>query len=225
MSLATSRKTSRSPTGLKEELSDFKRRRIREEACHLFYENGYEGTTIDAIAQRLDVTKPFIYSYYKNKSELLFDICRTGIALSLQAMDQTMDDHKPAGETLKLLAERVLKIIIDYQEYIAVYEREEKNLEPELAREIRKQRNLFDHRMAELLQKGHDDGEFVIQDPVMTATTIGGMMTWVAFWYSPNGKRTELEVITHVMLMIDSVVRRGAVGEGQGTFDPKRVRK
>ncbi|MDJ0653299.1 MAG: TetR/AcrR family transcriptional regulator [Xanthomonadales bacterium] len=193
--------------GLKGEISDFKRRRIREEACHLFFRNGYEGATIDAIAQRLDVTKPFIYSYYKNKSVLLFEICQLGISRSLKAMDQAILEEKPPMETLKSLLERVLRIIMDYQEYIVVYVREEKNLDPALARQIREMRNLFDHRLAELLEKGNASGEFAVSDPVMTATTVGGMMTWVSLWYSPRGKWTEHEVVSHVMWTIESVVR------------------
>ncbi|MEM9620810.1 MAG: TetR/AcrR family transcriptional regulator [Pseudomonadota bacterium] len=194
--------------GLKDEISDFKRRRIREETTHLFYENGYAGTTIDAIAERLDVTKPFIYSYYKNKSELLYEICRTGISLSLAAMDEVcQEDFSPAAK-LSLVSERVLRIIIDYQEYIVVYEREEKNLEPKQAREIRELRTLFDHRLAEILQQGHAVGEFVIEDPVLTATTVAGMMTWVSFWYSPRGKRSATEIIAHTIAMIDIVVKR-----------------
>ena len=169
------------PVGLKQEISEFKRRRIREEACHLFYVQGFEGTTIDAIAHRLDVTKPYIYSYYKNKSELLFDICRTGIALSLEAIGQVDLKQRPPLDQLKQIVDRVMRIIIDYQEYIVVYEREEKNLEPELARTIREQRSLFDHRLAELLAEGDAAGVFSIANPGMTATTIGGMMTWVAF--------------------------------------------
>jgi len=193
--------------GLKEEISDFKQRRIREEASHLFFQHGYEGATIDAIAKRLDVTKPFIYAHYKNKSEILFDICRTGIALSLEAMDLATGSNRSPGERLRLLVERVLRIIIDYQEYIVVYVREEKNLDPVQAREIREQRSLFDHRLAALLKEGHANGEFIIHDPVLTATTIGGMMTWVSLWYSPGGKRTELEILSHVMAMIEAVVR------------------
>lgn len=200
-------------SGLKEEISDFKRRRIREEASHLFFELGYEGTTIDAIAQRLDVTKPFIYSWYKNKSELLNDICRTGISLSLEAMDRACEGDKTPTERLLQLVERVLRIIMDYREYIVVYEREEKNLDPKQARQIRQQRNLFDHRLAALLEEGHRAGEFVIHDPVMTATTIGGMITWVSFWYSPTGKRSEHEVIAHVIDMVEAVVRRDRARE------------
>ena len=195
------------PAGLKEEISDFKRRRISEEACHLFYRHGYEGATIDAIAQRLDVTKPFIYSYFKNKSELLFEICETGIGLSLQALERTEQEPRTPAERLKLLVDRVMRIIIDYQEYIVVYEREEKNLDSKVARSIRQERNLFDHRLAALLEEGTSAGEFDILDPMMTATTISGMMTWVAFWYSPQGKWSKTEIIAHVMSMIEAVVK------------------
>lgn len=203
------------PGGLKDEISDFKRRRISEEACHLFYRHGYEGATIDAIAQCLDVTKPFIYSYFKNKSELLFEISQTGIELSLKAMDQAGLEQRTPTERLKLLVDRVMRIVIDYQEYIVVYEREEKNLDPKLARVIREQRNEFDHRLAILLEKGKRTGEFDIPDPVMTATTISGMISWVSFWYSPHGKWSEAEIITHVMAMIEAVV----LGREQRTGD------
>ncbi|MFT4519880.1 MAG: AcrR family transcriptional regulator [Halioglobus sp.] len=213
MSKVALREIKKETGGLKEEISDFKRRRIREEACHLFYRRGYESATIDAIAQELDVTKPFIYSYFKNKTELLFEICKTGIELSLDAMSQVEQDDRSPKERLRLLVDRVMRIIIDNQEYIVVYEREEKNLEAKLARNIRKQRSLFDHHLATLLEEGNKSNEFAIRDPDMTATTISGMMTWVAFWYSPKGKWSEAEIITHVMSMIDSVVR-GHIPQG-----------
>ena len=164
-------------------------------------------------AQALDVTKPFIYSYFKNKSEILFEICRTGIELSLEAIEQAEQDNRAPRERLKLLVDKVMRIIVDNQEYIVVYEREEKNLEPELARDIRKQRSLFDHRLATILEAGSKSGDFAIRDPVMTATTISGMMTWVAFWYTPNGKWSEAEIITHVISMIEAVVRGNAESE------------
>ncbi|MDA7586231.1 TetR/AcrR family transcriptional regulator, partial [Luminiphilus sp.] len=96
-------------SNLKHEVTDFKRRRIREEASHLFFQLGYEGTTLDAIAQRLDVTKPFLYTHYANKAELLHDICRTGILQSLAAIEPILDDSTAtATERLGRLVEAVL---------------------------------------------------------------------------------------------------------------------
>jgi len=191
--------------GLKAEISDFKRRRIREEACHLFYKHGYESTTLDAIAAALNVTKPFIYGYYKNKSELLMDICSTGISLSLAALDEPELDKRPHSDKLRRVVERITKLILRYQEYIVVYVREEKNLEADQARFIRKQRNAFDHKLADILLKGQKTGEFCVDDPLMTANTIGGMLTWVSLWFVPGGNWSETEISAHLMRMVSAI--------------------
>ena len=191
---------------LKGEVSDFKKKRIREEACNLFYEMGYESTTLDAVAKCLKVTKPFLYKHYDNKGELLFDICRTGIALSLDAVSAACSQPRSSTERLQCLAESVLEVIFEYQKFIVVYAREEKNLRAEEAREIREQRKLFDHQLAELLREGDQAGEFQVSDPLLTANTIGGVVTWVALWYSPDGKRSKLEILTHILEMIFTIV-------------------
>lgn len=195
-----------SPGSLRAEVSDFKRLRIREEACDLFFMHGYESTTLDAVAQQLEVTKPFIYSYYATKSDLLYDICRLGISMSLEALQHAAALDRSPSDRLKIIVESVLTIIFEYRKFIVVYEREEKNLDPERMREIRELRKLFDHRLADILAEGNSLGDFEIVDPVLTATTIGGMITWVAQWYSPDGKRTQLEVINHILLMVGAVV-------------------
>lgn len=193
-------------TNLKAELAEFKRRRIREEASHLFYRCGYEGTTIDAIADKLQVTKPFIYSYYKNKGEILCDIAELGITLSMEALTRCLAIPGSCWDQLKLVVNEVTRIVVENQEYIVVYQREEKNLAPQQARAIREQRSAFDHRLAEVLARGDAAGEFRVDDPVLTATTIGGMMSWVALWYQPGGHWSEAEIITHIIRSVERLV-------------------
>lgn len=192
--------------GLKAELALFKRRRIREEAAHLIFQQGYESATIDAIAERLEVTKPFIYSYYKNKGDILFDISRLGITVSLEALDACLASQGTYWERLKLIVDKVTHLILQNEENIVVYLREEKNLEEAAAREIRELRSLFDHRVARLLKEGAEAGEFNIDNPGLTATTIGGMMSWVALWYSPGGHWSEAEIITTLIQNIARIV-------------------
>ena len=198
--------TGGSETGLKQELASFKRRRIREEAAHLFFQQGYESATIDAIADRLKVTKPFIYSYYKNKGEILFDISRLGISLSLNALDTCLASSGSHWDRLKLVVDNVTRLILDNEENIVVYLREEKNLEEAAAREIRELRSLFDHRLAKLLVDGTRAGEFTVDNAGLTATTIGGMMSWVALWYQPGGHWSESEVIATLIQNVARIV-------------------
>ncbi|WP_439100406.1 TetR/AcrR family transcriptional regulator [Congregibacter sp.] len=192
--------------GLKGELATFKRRRIREEAAHLFFQQGYESATIDAIAERLKVTKPFIYSYYKNKGDILFDISKLGITLSLEAQEICLASPGSPWDRLKLTVDNVTRLILANEENIVVYLREEKNLEGPAAREIRELRSLFDHRIAALLLEGSESGEFTVDNPGLTATTIGGMMSWVALWYTPGGHWSETEVLATLIQNVARIV-------------------
>ena len=208
---------------LKDEVTDFKRRRIREEACRLFYQEGYENATLEAVAKKLQITKPSIYQHYANKGELLFDICKTGISLSLEAVEQAVALRATSLQRLVALIESVLRIIFDYQEFIVVYTREEKHLDRAQARAIRELRSAFDHKLGTLLAEGDLVDELSVEDPVLTATTIGGIMTWVSLWYSPSGKRTQVEITTHIKEMILRLVRVSDAPKNLKTADAQTI--
>lgn len=200
------RALARKPTALKSEVAAYKRRRIIEEASHLFFIQGYEATTLDAVAEQLNVTKPFIYSYYRNKSELLSEICQTGIQLSLAALDEALAVEGSASEQLKMVVERVARIIIENQRYISVYISEEKSLDPEDARRIRALRHQFDTRLSALLAMGKASGEFAFEDASRTAIWIGGLLSWIANWYHDGGKWSATEVVMDAISITMKIV-------------------
>ena len=204
----------RKSTQLKDEITAYKRRRILEEASHLFFTNGYEATTLDAVAEQLNVTKPFIYSYYKNKGELLYEICQTGIQLSLTVLEEALSIEGTATEQLKVVAERVARIIIENQRYISVYLREEMSLEPEDARHIRELRHQFDLQLSDLLEKGKRSGEFDIQHPSRTAIWVSGLLTWIALWYHDGGHWSATEVVMDAINMVMKMVLPGTAQRG-----------
>lgn len=191
---------------LKSEVVAFKRRRILEEAAHLFFQNGYESTTLDSIAQQLQVTKPYLYSYFGNKNEILFEVCQTGIRHSLAALDGALALKAKPGVRLKASVEKVARIVIDRRQYVAVYQREEKNLNPEDARIIKNMRKAFDRRIGALLSEGIESGDFVVDDVSVTATTIGGIISWLPNWYIPEGRLSASEVIAYTVQLVHRMV-------------------
>lgn len=200
-------KKKRVPAQLKDEVAAFKRRRILEEASHLFFANGYEATTLDSVAEQLNVAKPFIYSYYKNKGELLYEICQTGIQLSLTVLEEALMVEGTATEQLKVVVERVAKIIIENQRYVTVYLREEKSLLPEDARRIRDLRHTFDTKLAALLEKGKRTGEFDVAAPSRTAIWVSGLLSWIALWYHEGGRWSATEVVMDAITMVQKMVQ------------------
>jgi AcrR family transcriptional regulator len=132
------------------------------------------------VAERLQVTKPFIYSYYRNKGEILSEICQYG--------------HQPSRSTpctkrWRAAAVRanacawwsigVARIVLEQSgNTSSSTSAKKKNLEPADARRIlREQRLRFDRELSQLLEEGQSRGEFAIDDIPLTATTIGGMLS------------------------------------------------
>src|SRR5215213_10266218 len=106
---------------MRDEILAYKRERILEEAVKLFYERGFNGTTLDNIAAELGVTKPFIYTHFRSKVDLLAALCTPTIELSLAAVTQAA--AKPGSSTERLYQAVVgfTKVVLQRQPNIAIY--------------------------------------------------------------------------------------------------------
>jgi AcrR family transcriptional regulator len=173
---------------MREEISAYKRERILEEAVKLFYERGFSGTTLDDIAGKLGVTKPFIYTHFRSKVELLEAICRPTIEMSLEAIAHAAGQGGNASDRLFSGVVAFTKVVLQRQANIAVYFREEKNLSEAGLADINALRKRFDRVLSELLEEGANAGEFHITDIRVAALAIGGMVSWAYTWYQPGGR-------------------------------------
>jgi AcrR family transcriptional regulator len=173
---------------MREEILAYKRERILEEAVKLFYERGFTGTTLDDIAAELGVTKPFIYTHFRSKTDLLAAICTPTIELSLDAVSRAAKGTGSPTERLYRAIVGFTQVVLSRQANIAIYFREEKNLAPDALAEINALRKKFDRVLSKLLAEGVAAGEFDIKDVSLTALAIGGMISWAYTWHRPEGR-------------------------------------
>ena len=173
---------------MRDEILAYKRERILQESVKLFYERGFTGTTLDDIAAALGVTKPFIYTHFKSKMELLGAICLPTIELSLEAASTAMESPGSATTRLRKLIIDFSRVVLRRQANIAVFFREEKHLDQKSRADIDAKRKHFDHILAKLLQEGVTSGEFLIADVNLAALAIGGMISWAYTWHRPTGR-------------------------------------
>ena len=183
---------------MREEILAYKRERILEEAVKLFYERGFTGTTLDDIAAELGVTKPFIYTHFRGKVELLAALCKPTIEMSLDAVTNASAGPGSAAKRLHRAITDFSAVVLRRQHNIAIYFREEKNLAPEGLAEINALRKKFDRVLADLLRQGVADGEFDLPDPGLSALALGGMISWAYTWYRPGGRLTIEETATQM---------------------------
>ena len=82
-------------------------------ALKLFSEQGYDTTSIRAIAQRAGISLGLMYNYFKSKEELLAEICKRGGADVLASFQEAKSEGQPVSEiernirlTVKTLKEK-----------------------------------------------------------------------------------------------------------------------
>lgn len=173
---------------MREEILAYKRERILEEAVKLFYQRGFTGTTLDDIAAELGVTKPFIYTHFRSKTELLAALCKPTIELSLEAVARAAKGPGSPTDRLRRAIVDFTQVVLSRQANIAIYFREEKNLEPAALTEINALRKRFDRVLSNLLTEGVAAGEFDVADVNLAALAIGGMISWAYTWHRPEGR-------------------------------------
>jgi AcrR family transcriptional regulator len=175
---------------MRDEILAYKRERILQEAVALFYARGFAGTTLDDIAAELGVTKPFIYTHFRSKTDLLAAVCKPTIEMSMEAIANAANLPGTATERLRHAMIDFTKVVLQRQANIAIYFREEKSLAPDALAEIDALRKRFDRLLSKLLADGIASGEFHVKDAKLAALALGGMISWAYTWHRPDGRLT-----------------------------------
>ncbi len=176
------------PATMKEEVREFKRNRILSIATELFQERGFQGVSIDALAEKLSVTKPFIYTYFQNKHALLEEMYERAIAALLQGIEEVFRTPGMPEDQLTRLVQFYVRQNVQNRALTAVFLNEERNLNPQALEKFRVAQRDFDRQLRALIQRGIDNGVFVVEDATVAAMSIDGMVRWVHRWYQPDGR-------------------------------------
>jgi TetR/AcrR family transcriptional regulator, cholesterol catabolism regulator len=195
------------PADIRDAVMRLKRERIVAAAVDLFYHQGYGRTTLEQVADMLQVTKPFIYQYFDSKSALLGEICGRAIRLSHQALDRAIAQQGTPTTRLKAIARDFMLTVLNHQAHAVIYSREETELLPPDRESINALRREFDRRLVGLLQEGVAAGEFQVEDVHLTALAIGGIVGWSQVWYRSGGRLTREEASERVSMLVLAMVR------------------
>jgi TetR/AcrR family transcriptional regulator, cholesterol catabolism regulator len=191
---------------IREAVTRLKRERILATAVELFHSNGLSNTTLEAVAERMNVTKPFIYSHFKSKNELLAEICAQGIRASLEALNRVVATQESATEKVRALTRAFMLAVIENQGHIAIYTREQKHLAKSDSSAIDAMRREFDRKFCALLNEGVAAGEFQVDDVQLASLAIGGVVSWSYVWYRPGGRLSADETADRIADLVLAMI-------------------
>jgi AcrR family transcriptional regulator len=202
---------------------------LLDKATELFAAKGYEGTSLQDIADAVGVSRPALYHYVASKDDLLamlVDQISRGLAEVLAEL-AARADLTPA-EKLRSLTELLVRQRAAHPDQFRILDRSETVLpEPSKADHSEAKRRVL-HEMVSVIDDGVAAGDFRPVDSRTAALSLLGMCNWVAWWFRP-GSDVEPVVATITQFaesMLDSRVAssdasdiKGLIGEIRSRLD------
>jgi AcrR family transcriptional regulator len=185
-----------------------KRDAVLRMAAQSFNEKGFHATSLDDVAARLNVTKPTLYYYFKNKEEILFECVRIG----LQMIDEAAENVARRGGTG---VEQLFAVMRKYAEIVTMdfgmclIRVGEDPLQPAARRKLRQLKARIDRRFRSLIEQGIAEGDLAPCDAKIAAFTVAGALSWIARWYRADGPLPPHDIAEQcISILVEGLVRR-----------------
>ncbi|MBN8991030.1 MAG: TetR family transcriptional regulator [Rhizobiales bacterium] len=165
---------------------DEKREAVLRTAVALFLEQGYHGTTLNHVAERLNITKPALYNYFRGKDEILYECW----AIGAERVDESIDEIDATGGTG---IEKLRKLIVSYAEAMttdygkSLVRFDIRDLTEHNRRIVRLAKKKIDQAFRDYIGQGIEDGSIRACNVKLSAFAIAGSLNWIGHWHQPNG--------------------------------------
>jgi AcrR family transcriptional regulator len=170
-----------------------KREAVLQTAAQLFLEKSYGRTSLNDVAERLNITKPALYHYFHSKEQILLECYRLGTGLIEEILN---DIAVHCGTGIK----KVEAFIQAYANVMTVnfgrcvMRLDEGDLSAEAFAEVRAYKRKIDRRLRSFIQEGIEDGSIAPCDAKLAAFAIAGALNWICVWYEPDGALSADEI-------------------------------
>jgi len=101
-----------------------RRREILEAAARVFHRKGYEGASLDEVADLIGFSKAAIYYYFRSKDEILLEMAREGWRMLAELVELREEDQSQPMESFVTLIRNYLNLYARHLELFDVLFRE-----------------------------------------------------------------------------------------------------
>jgi TetR/AcrR family transcriptional regulator, cholesterol catabolism regulator len=167
---------------------------IIQAAARIFSEKGYHATSMQDIADAVNLQKASLYHHFSSKQEILAEILDQALGLINTRLELVHSQSLLPDEKLRQAMLSYFQTIAENQNLSAVLLLELRALDPELKTRQAPQREKFEQFWKDLIIEGKQQGVFTDVDPALTGRAILGVMNWTITWYRSDGPRSASEI-------------------------------
>lgn len=153
-----------------------KRATILDGASRIFAARVYHHVTMDDIARGTRVGKGTLYRYFPSKDDLYLAIVEEGFDLLIRRLDTERATTAPAATVLRRMIESIVETFAQHLPFFRLVHRDEGRLLLRKKQVIQSRRAHIVRLLAEVLDRGVEEGIFRKLDPVLAPSMLIGMV-------------------------------------------------
>ncbi len=179
------------------------REEILEAALRLFVEKGYTNTSMDDVAEAVNLTKGGLYHHIEKKEDLLRQIHDQLLDSYMIRVPAAIDGIEDPIEKLSAWIRAHTMMVIDFVLHIKVFYTEIDQLSEETLKRMVERRDKVQKILQEILTSGIAAGKIHPDiDPNISSFLILGMINWIYIWYRPKGPASIEVIIENILRLL-----------------------
>jgi AcrR family transcriptional regulator len=176
-------------------------------AVKVFNDKGYDGTSMDVLADRLGLSKSSIYHHVAGKQELLELALNRALNALFAVTTETGATQGRYIDRLEYLVRRSVEILVAELPYVTLLLRVRGNTTVE--RRALARRREFDAFVSDLVAAAAEEGDLLPDiDPALVARLLFGTVNSLIEWYRPRAGASPDDIADAVIAMTFDGLRR-----------------
>ncbi len=183
-------------------------------AAQIFGQKGFHATSMQDIAQAVNLQKASLYHHVNSKQEILVELLDRALDLLIEGMNQVLALDIPVDQKLRQAVRTYLTTLVTQRDLASVLLLEHRSLDPEFHARHIPRRDRYEQLWRDLIEQGLSEGVFCCTQSSMAVKAFLGVINWTITWFRADGSLTAEEIADQFSdLFLYGLTKR--VGEGE----------
>lgn len=181
---------------------------ILDAAAQVFRQKGFNGASMQDIAEAVNLQKASLYHHVSSKQEILLALLDRALGMLTEHIAGIAAQDLPADQKLRQMIRAYLLALSDNSDLSSVLLFEHRSLDKKSHARHVPQRDKFEALWRDAINEGVQADVFACTDTGLAIRALMGMMNWTLTWYRPDGGKP-IEVIAdeYADLMFNGMLR------------------
>lgn len=169
-----------------DEQYQLKKQAVIAEASRAFGRHGYKNLSLDEIAKTLNVTKPALYYYFKNKQELIYECHELAMQLGDRVLQDAIASESTGYGRITAFIKNYISLLTNEMGSPAILQ-DFTGMSAADQKKIRLRRRKFDLELRQVMESGIQDGSIAPCNVKLAVFWFMGAVSSITQWLHTDG--------------------------------------